>query len=64
RNPRPVPDGVNRRRLDIFTDRLGLNRDRAKQWLFVHSVLDACWSFEDGHDWRVWLNFAESSRSW
>jgi streptomycin 6-kinase len=55
---------VNRRRLDIFTDRLGLNRDRAKQWLFVHSVLDACWSFEDGHDWRVWLNFAESSRSW
>jgi streptomycin 6-kinase len=64
RNPRTVPDGVNRRRLDIFTDKLGLNRDRAKQWLFVHSMLDACWSFEDGRDWRHWLDFAESSRSW
>ena len=36
RNPRTVADGVNRRRLDIFTDKLGFNRDRAKQWLFVH----------------------------
>jgi streptomycin 6-kinase len=38
------------RRVDIFTAELGLDRDRTKQWCFAWSVLQACWSFEDGDD--------------
>jgi streptomycin 6-kinase len=54
RNPYPYdpPNSVNSRRLDIFCAELGLDRERTKAWCFVHSVLDACWSFEDGHSWE------------
>jgi streptomycin 6-kinase len=47
RNPldRPTP-AVNRRRLDIFCAELGLDRERTRDWCFVHAVLDACWEFE------------------
>jgi streptomycin 6-kinase len=47
RNPRDRPSAkVRSRRLDIFRDELGLERERMKAWLFVHAVLDACWEFE------------------
>lgn len=47
RNPRDrASPQVNRRRLDIFCAELGLDRQRTKDWCFVHAVLDACWSFE------------------
>jgi streptomycin 6-kinase len=64
RNPRPTREALNSRRLDVFCERLGLDRERARGWLYVHSVLDACWSYEEGLDWRPWLHFADASRSW
>jgi streptomycin 6-kinase len=50
RNPWPGPDDphVNARRLDIFCEELGLDRERAKAWCLVHAVLDALWAFEEG----------------
>jgi streptomycin 6-kinase len=61
RNPHPVPRGVNARRLDIFCAELGLDRARAKAWCFVHAVLDACWSFEDGNAWADIIAYAEET---
>lgn len=52
RNPRDVPTSVNRRRLDIFCAELGLDRERTRAWCFVHAILDACWSYEDGTSWE------------
>jgi streptomycin 6-kinase len=64
RNPkRPVPTTVNRRRLDVFCAELGLDRARARDWCLVHGVLDACWSFEDGADWRARVADAEETRA-
>lgn len=63
RNPRDVLRAVNRRRLDIFCGELGLDRARTVEWCFVHAVLDACWSFEDGHDWRRVVAYAEETLS-
>ncbi len=64
-NPHPqgVPTSVSRRRLDIFCDELGLDRQRAKDWCFVHAMLDACWSFEDGNPWQKRVDYAEATLS-
>ncbi len=32
--------------MDIFCAELGLDRQRTKDWCFVHATLDACWDFE------------------
>ena len=61
RNPEPVGVSVNRRRLDIFCAELDLDPQRARQWCLVHAVLDACWSFEDGQDWRTRVAYAEQT---
>lgn len=65
RNPMPrgVPPAVNRRRLDIFCAELGLDRERAKAWCFVHAILDACWNFEDGNPWQRTVAYAEQTLS-
>jgi streptomycin 6-kinase len=63
RNPRPAPRGVNRRRLDIFCAELGLDRQRTKEWCFVHAILDACWHFEDQKPWRDSVAYAEETIS-
>ncbi len=63
RNPRPVPPDVNRRRLDVFCADLGLDRRRVKAWCFVHAMLDACWSFEDGAPWQGKVAYAEATLS-
>jgi streptomycin 6-kinase len=63
RNPVPVTAAVNRRRLDIFCDELGLDRARAAQWCLVHAVLDACWHYEDGRPWQATVAYAEQARS-
>lgn len=63
RNPHDVPRGVNRRRLDIFCDVLGLDRDRTKAWCFVHAMLDACWDFEDGNAWQRAVAYAEETQT-
>lgn len=64
RNPGRVPSGVNRRRLDIFCAELDLDRQRTKEWCFVHAMLDACWEFEDGNRWREVVAYAEATMSW
>ncbi len=63
RNPMPrgVPVAVNGRRLDIFCAELELERERVKDWCLVHAVLDACWDFEDGRDWRRAIAYAEAT---
>jgi streptomycin 6-kinase len=63
RNPDAVPAAVNRRRLDIFCAELGLDRARAREWCFVHAMLDACWDYEDGHDWADAVAYAEETRT-
>jgi streptomycin 6-kinase len=65
RNPygREIPPAVNRRRLAIFCAELGLNQVRARNWCFVHAVLDACWSLEDGEDWRPAVAYARETQS-
>ncbi len=65
RNPdfdRPPARRVNARRLDIFCAALGLDRQRVKDWCLVHAVLDACWEYEDGNDWRPAVAYAERTR--
>jgi streptomycin 6-kinase len=65
RNPLPagVSPAVNRRRLDIFCAELGLDRERTKDWCFVHAMLDACWDFEDGNPWQDAVAYAEATLS-
>jgi streptomycin 6-kinase len=63
RNPGPVPATVNRRRLDIFCDALGLDRVRTAQWCLVHAMLDACWNYEDGRRWQPSVAYAEEALS-
>jgi streptomycin 6-kinase len=63
RNPDVVPVSVNRRRLDIFCDELGLDRQRTRAWCYVHAVLNACWDFEDGRRWEPWVAYAETTLS-
>jgi streptomycin 6-kinase len=63
RNPHDVPTDVNRRRLDIFCAKLGLDRARTKAWCLVHAVLDACWDFEDGNSWDRAVAYAEETQS-
>ena len=61
-NPdRHVPLGENRRRLEIFCSELDLDPLRTRQWCLVHAVLDACWSFEDGVDYRSRVAYAEQT---
>jgi streptomycin 6-kinase len=62
RNPfRPVTAAENRHRLDLFSELLGLDRQRLSHWAFVHAMLDACWSFEDGADWRPKVAYGEET---
>jgi streptomycin 6-kinase len=61
RNPGPVSSATNRRRLDLFAAELKLDRQRLSAWCLVHAVLDACWSLEDGHDWRPKVAYAEET---
>ncbi|MBV9356982.1 MAG: phosphotransferase [Chloroflexi bacterium] len=64
RNPdfdRPPARRVNARRLDIFCAGLELDRQRVKDWGLVHAVLDACWQYEDGNDWRPAVAYAEQT---
>jgi streptomycin 6-kinase len=46
-NPsRPTPQRLSRR-LAIFSEELGYDRDRLRDWGIAHAVLSACWSLED-----------------
>jgi streptomycin 6-kinase len=61
RNPRPVSARQNARRLDLFCDVLGLDRERTQAWCLVHAVLNACWDLEDGVDWQPSIAYAEQT---
>jgi streptomycin 6-kinase len=61
RRPQRVRPGVHARRLDVLCAELGLDRQRAKDWCFVHAVLDACWSFEDDLPWERAVAYAEAT---
>ena len=64
RNPRRrMPRRVNSRRLDIFCAELGLDRQRTRDWCFVHAVLDVCWDFEDGNPWQRAVAYAQQTLS-
>ncbi|HEY8602530.1 MAG TPA: aminoglycoside phosphotransferase family protein [Thermomicrobiales bacterium] len=63
RNSHSMPPTVNRRRLDRFCADLGLDRERVKGWCLVHSVLDACWDFEDGNSWARAIAYAEETQT-
>lgn len=47
------------RRVEILSDLLSLDRVRVIRWTFVHSVLSACWSAEDGEDGSDALEIAK-----
>jgi streptomycin 6-kinase len=63
RNPRHVPTSINRRRIDIFCDELGLDRRRVKDWCLVHAMLNACWLYEDGEPWQTSVSYVEETLS-
>ena len=47
------------RRIDIFRERLGWEREKIIRWATAHSVLSAWWDFESGLDWEYSLNCAK-----
>jgi len=61
RNPISAPhllgdEGTLVRRLDIYTERLKFNRDRALRWAFAATVLAALWPTDEslgGVDMRI-----------
>lgn len=59
--PNAIPVRLKRRRFDILCDELGLDRQRAQAWCFVHAMLNACWNFEDGAPWQRAVAYAEQT---
>jgi streptomycin 6-kinase len=60
-NPDEMPLAVIRRRLDIFSEELGLDRHRTQQWAVLHAVLSSCWAHEEGRErWRQHVARAEA----
>ena len=64
-NPwRSFSDGINfqiktERRIDIFRERLGWERENIIRWATAHAVLSAWWDFQDDMDWKYSLWCAE-----
>jgi streptomycin 6-kinase len=50
---------MTKRRIDIFHERLGFERERIREWGLAHAILSAWWSIEDHGDWHYAANFAE-----
>jgi streptomycin 6-kinase len=40
------------RRLSIFSEELGIDRERLARWAFCHAVLSAVWDFEEAAEWH------------
>ncbi len=58
-----LSDGISlkvqtKRRIDIFRERLGWEREKLIRWSLAHSVLSAWWDFESDLDWEYSLNCA------
>ena len=59
-----LSDGISfkvqtERRIDIFRERLGWEREKLIRWSLAHSVLSAWWDFESDLDWEYSLNCAK-----
>ena len=48
-----------KRRIDIFHERLGFERERIHEWGLAHAVLSTWWSIEENTGWEYSLAFAE-----
>ncbi len=56
----PDPARVLTRRVDIFEERFGIDRERMIQWAFAQAILSAWWSYEDhGDGWQPAFKLAE-----
>lgn len=51
---------IQRERIEILGDVLGLDKRRLTNWSFVRAVLSAIWSVEDNQDCRYAIQIAES----
>lgn len=53
---------IIRRRVDLFVEILGFDRQRMLAWSLYQAVLAAWWSYEESDpDWRVMIHIAELS---
>lgn len=63
----PMPEILNQsdtakivaRRLSQFSQSLHIPEQRLKDWSFVHAVLAACWTVQDGDNPERWLGIAQ-----
>lgn len=51
-------DTVLSRRVEIMSERLGLDRSRIARWGIARGVLEACWAVEDGADWKEGIDIS------
>ncbi len=47
------------RRLAIFSEELGIARERLARWAFCYAVLSAAWDLEEAADWSATIRLAE-----
>lgn len=47
-----------RRRIEILSDALAIEKQRIVKWGLAHALLSAVWSIEDKQDWRVTMECA------
>ncbi len=50
---------ITKRRTDILSERLGLERERIREWGITHAVLSAWWDLEDHMDWKYSMRCAQ-----
>jgi streptomycin 6-kinase len=50
---------ITKRRMSILSERLGLERERIREWGIAHAVLSAWWDLEDRMDWGYAMHCAE-----
>lgn len=52
-----------KKRIDILSERLGMDRERIREWGIAHAVLSAWWGIEDNTGWEYSMACAEVLRS-
>jgi streptomycin 6-kinase len=53
------PKVQTEKRVDILSERLGMERERIRNWAICHAVLSAWWCLEDGGSWEYGIRCAE-----
>jgi streptomycin 6-kinase len=53
------PKAQTEKRIAILSERLGMERERIRDWGICHAVLSAWWSLEDREDWEYQIRCAE-----